>query len=135
MIRETSIETYLEIKREGLLQKREQEVYECIYSHGPMTAGEVFSRLNLQTNQSGRFTSLRNKGVLEEVGKRKCGATGRTAIMWKTTDAVPRRIKKISRRQKKSEAVKMMQSLKSTALLDDSHIMIIDHAIKTINEL
>lgn len=96
MIRETSIETFLQIKREGLLSKRRQEVYECLYNHGPLTANEVFTRLNLPTNQSGRFTELEKLGVIKEQSVRVCRVTGRRATAWITTNGLPKEPEKAS---------------------------------------
>jgi hypothetical protein len=93
MVRETSIECYNEIKSNGLLTKRRLEVYEAIYNSAPCTASEVFKANNLETNQSGRFTELRNLGVIYEVRTRKCNITNRTAIEWDLTDRLPKMVK------------------------------------------
>jgi len=93
MVRETSIECYNEIKSNGLLTKRRLEVYEAIYNFAPCTASEVFKANNLETNQSGRFTELRNLGVIYEVRTRKCNITKRTAIEWDLTDRLPKMVK------------------------------------------
>jgi len=93
MVRETSIECYNEIKSNGLLTKRRFEVYEAIYNSAPCTASEVFKANNLETNQSGRFTELRNLGVIYEVRTRKCNITNRTAIEWDLTDRLPKMVK------------------------------------------
>lgn len=93
MVRETSIECYNEIKSNGLLTKRRLEVYQAIYNSAPCTASEVFKANNLETNQSGRFTELRNLGVIYEVRTRKCNITNRTAIEWDLTDRLPKMVK------------------------------------------
>lgn len=134
-VRETSIECYLQIKREGLLSKRLQEVYECVYSNGPVTASEVFEILGLQTNQSGRFTGLRERGVLEEAGKGKCPITGRKAIQWQITGALPKKIKSRSNKDKKLEALKILGHHKNTAMICDAEITNLTTVENIIKEL
>ena len=56
---------------------------------GPCTAQEVFRALGCDTNQSGRFTELRELGVFEEVGVRECQVTGRDVIEWDVTSSLP----------------------------------------------
>lgn len=41
MARDTSREAYNKIKEMGLLSQRRWEVYDILYSHGPMTGGEI----------------------------------------------------------------------------------------------
>jgi hypothetical protein len=87
--RKTSIECFNKIKQEGLLSKRRLQVYESIFNHAPCTASEVFNDKNLKTNQSGRFTELRDLGVIYERGERLCTVTGRNVIEWDLTDRLP----------------------------------------------
>jgi hypothetical protein len=91
--RQTSIDCYNQIKSEGLLTRRRLEVYEAIYNSAPCTASEVFKEKYLKTNQSGRFTELRELGVIYEKGERKCSVTGRNVIEWDLTDRLPIEIK------------------------------------------
>ena len=87
--RKTSIECFSKIKQEGLLGKRRLQVYESIFNYAPCTASEVFNDKNLKTNQSGRFTELRDLGVIYEKGERLCRITGRNVIEWDLTDRLP----------------------------------------------
>ena len=87
--RKTSIECFNKIKQEGLLSKRRLQVYESIFNYAPCTASEVFNDKNLKTNQSGRFTELRDLGVIYEKGERLCRITGRNVIEWDLTDRLP----------------------------------------------
>jgi hypothetical protein len=87
--RKTSIECFSKIKQEGLLSKRRLQVYESIFNYAPCTASEVFNDKNLKTNQSGRFTELRDLGVIYEKGERLCRITGRNLIEWDLTDRLP----------------------------------------------
>jgi hypothetical protein len=88
-IRQTSIDCYNQIKAEGLLSKRRLEVYEAIYKNAPCSASEIFNVRNLKTNQSGRFTELRDLGVIYEKGIKKCRVTGKNVIEWDLTDNLP----------------------------------------------
>ena len=88
-IRQTSIDCYNQIKAEGLLSKRRLEVYEAIFKNAPCSASEIFNVKNLKTNQSGRFTELRDLGVIYEKGIKKCSVTGKNVIEWDLTDNLP----------------------------------------------
>ena len=99
-IRQTSIDCYNKIKQEGLLSKRRLQVYESIYNYAPCTASEVFKEKNLKTNQSGRFTELRDLGVIYEKGERTCSITGKNVIEWDLTDRLPVNIKNPNKTKK-----------------------------------
>ncbi len=102
MARRTSRKVYEQIKQEGLLSERRMEVYRCVFLHGPLTAMEAFEKLKLNTNQSGRFTELREMGVLTELGSRKCSITGREAIIWEVTNKLPKNVKtRLSKKDKR----------------------------------
>ena len=92
--RQTSIDCYNKIKQEGLLSKRRLQVYESIFNYAPCTASEVFNEKNLKTNQSRRFSELRDLGVIYEKGERLCRVTGRNVIEWDLTDRLPVNVKK-----------------------------------------
>lgn len=65
------------------------KVYDFIMWHSNCTAREAADALGMQTNQSGRFTELRNLGVIKETGKRKCRISGKTSITWDVTSLLP----------------------------------------------
>ena len=111
--RQTSIDCYNEIKEEGLLSKRRLQVYESIYNSAPCTASEVFKDKNLKTNQSGRFTELRDLGVIYEKGERICSITGRNVIEWDLTDRLPVNVKgsNKTKQQKKNLALNSLREL------------------------
>jgi hypothetical protein len=88
-VRQTSIATYYAIREDGLLSRMRWLVYDCLYQHGPLTAQETFKQLGLESNQSGRFTEMRELGVILEVGERQCAVTGRNVILWDVTAALP----------------------------------------------
>ena len=111
--RQTSIDCYNQIKSEGLLSKRRLQVYESIFNYAPCTASEVFNDKNLKTNQSGRFTELRDLGVIYEKGERLCRVTGRNVIEWDLTDKLPVNVKKTikTKKQKINDALNLLRVL------------------------
>lgn len=122
--RQTSIDCYNKIKEEGLLSKRRLQVYESIYNSAPCTASEVFKEKNLKTNQSGRFTELRDLGVIYEKGERICSITGRNVIEWDLTDRLPVNIKKYNntKKQRINDTLNSLRELyknKNTCLDED----------------
>ena len=122
--RQTSIDCFSQIKEEGLLSKRRLQVYESIYNSAPCTASEVFKEKNLKTNQSGRFTELRDLGVIYEKGERICSITGRNVIEWDLTDRLPIIIKKHNKtkKQRLDDALNSLRELyknKNTSTNED----------------
>lgn len=97
MIRQTSIEAYQQIKDRGLLSKRRWEVYDVVYHHGPLTAGEIGRKMpsyrasvsTADRNIHARLSELRKMGVLTEVRERDCTVTGMRVIEWDVTDKLP----------------------------------------------
>ena len=86
---QNSLETYNRIKSLGLLTGRRLAVYECIYHWGPMTATEVYKRLNLETNNSGRFTELNEIGAIKPVSIKE-NANGNQETVWAVTGELPK---------------------------------------------
>lgn len=111
-MRDTSIKAYNSIKDNGLITGRRMEVYTCLYQFGPLTASQVFQKTGLKTNQSGRFTELKEMGVITEKGRVTCPVTKSEAILWDVTDKVPSHVeKKPTRKDKKKEILKMIESI------------------------
>lgn len=111
--RQTSIDCYNQIRAEGLLSKRRLEVYEYLFNHGPMTMGELFSKIPQSKNVSQasitpRFAELRDFGVIYEKCVRECKVTGRTVIEWDLTNKLPQ--KKIKKQQVLSKKEKKLLS-------------------------
>lgn len=98
MIRRTSIEVFRKIEAEGLLSKLRFEVYRVLFHHGPLTAGECWSRFFKNERQrssiSARMSELEERGVIYQVCERPCGYTKNTSIAWDVTDKLPIEIKK-----------------------------------------
>jgi len=105
MTRQTSIEAYNKIKENGLLSKRRWEVYDILFRHGPMTAGEIFKVGNLEgmwkksvkATVCSRLTELRMMGVAEELPHRICSESGMTTILWMLNDREPVKFEKPKR--------------------------------------
>lgn len=98
MTRETSIEAYHAIVKEGLLGKMQEHALLAVVNYGPCTSAEAFEHLrgnriydNPIVQSRARFTELRNMGVIQEKGQRRCKITGRTAIVWEFTGNKPTR--------------------------------------------
>ena len=99
--RQTSIDCYNEIKRNGSLSKMRFEVYSALLSMGkPSTTREVYETMNVIKQEATRFTELRKLGVIYEVQNRKCAITGRTSIEWDLTDRLPINIKNPNKTKK-----------------------------------
>ena len=88
-----SLDTYNRIKSNGLLKGRRLAVYECIYHWGPMTATEVYKRLNLETNNSGRFTELHEMDAIVPVSIKE-NSNGNPETVWQVTGNLPKEVRK-----------------------------------------
>ena len=103
-MQQTSIKAFHEIKESGVLTDLRLKVFEIICEHGPMTANEMRHHADPTANSgvfASRFSELERMDLIEKCGKRKCGTTGKTAIVWQITgrDAQPLP-KQISKREK-----------------------------------
>ena len=80
----TSLETYEKIKKElGRRQAKVLEIFDA-YNHRTLTNTEIAAILEWPINTvTPRVFELREKGIVKEDCKRKCGVTGRTAIAWR----------------------------------------------------
>lgn len=106
MTRTTSIATYDQIIREGLLGKLQLEVYGLLFVHGPMTANELMrvakedrAILNHQRLESlgRRLSELRNNGTVIEKGTKICSVSKRKCIIWEATNKLPVRTVKLKK--------------------------------------
>jgi len=94
-IRQTSIDCYHQIKKEGLLSKKKLQVYEALIDIAPCTAQELESYLNKNINVRGGWkllSVLREQGAVVELGSRKCNITGRNVIEWDVSDKLPNKL-------------------------------------------
>tara|TARA_R110002012_G_scaffold128149_1_gene280393 strand:- start:1164 stop:1586 length:423 start_codon:yes stop_codon:yes gene_type:complete len=138
-IRQTSINCYNKIKREGLLSKMRFKVYEAILNNAPCTSGEAFATMTTKENQisqsRARFTELRELGVIYEVQNRKCSITGMNVIEWDLTDRLPLNIKKTNKtkNQRIDDTLNSLRKLykkKNTSTVEDWKIVV--NLIKSI---
>jgi serine protease inhibitor len=111
--KQTSAETYYEIKHSGLLSNKRLQVYEILYEMGNLTGSQV-SRIHRQkypTNSMSevvrnRITELVQMGVVEELGIVKDPFNGRDVTLYGTTDNLPKDLEiKKTRKQLHAEMV------------------------------
>ena len=130
--RQTSIDCYNEIKRNGSLSKMRFEVYSALLSMGkPSTTREVYETMNVLKQEATRFTELRKLGVIYEVQNRKCTITGRTSIEWDLTDKLPVSIKNTNKTKKQ----RLDAALNSLRLLYKNKDISTDDDWKTVADL
>lgn len=106
-MRQTSIDAYNAIKREGLLSRVRWAVYDFLYKKGPLTGAQIHAALSKGKSDSGgtytsRLSELRKINVVYEVRKTTCPLTGRRAILWDVTDRMPIKFSKPIREKCKS---------------------------------
>tara|TARA_R100000544_G_C2222939_1_gene58703 strand:+ start:1042 stop:1464 length:423 start_codon:yes stop_codon:yes gene_type:complete len=117
--RQTSIDCFNQIKKEGLLSKMRFHVYESIFLKSKQTAGELSEFLNLtgikirHGSVNGRLTELRDLGVIYEKDVRACKVTGRNVIEWDLTDRLPITVKntKKTKKQRVNDALDSLRQL------------------------
>jgi predicted ArsR family transcriptional regulator len=82
--RDTSRESYETLARTGALRGQLARVLAAVVSHGPGTSAEIIRSLgtNNINSERARMTELAARGMIVEVGTRKCTVTGRTALVW-----------------------------------------------------
>lgn len=103
MVRETSIECYNELQKEGVIALMERKIYNIVYKHGPCTSGEAYKYLskkmviNPLSQSRARFTKLVEKGVFKELPKRPCKISGRKCLVYDVTGNLPIIPEKIER--------------------------------------
>jgi hypothetical protein len=123
--RQTSIDSYNQIKAGGLLSKRRLEVYEVLLKIAPCTASEL--QKSMDYNNGGRdcmkrVSELRDLGVIYEKRERKCSITGRNVIEWDLTDKLPIKIAIITKKDRVNDALEALRELyknKNTSTIVD----------------
>lgn len=101
-VRSTSIEAYNYIKENGLLSKRRLEIYEILFTKGPLTAGEIGRAMpnyraavsTADRNIHARLAELRDMLAIQELGTKICEVTGMEVILWDVTDRIPVKLEK-----------------------------------------
>lgn len=80
---DTSRESYRILIASGQLRGQQAQALEAVTRHGPATSGEIIQTLGPNVNLwRARFTELQGRGLIVEVGQRRCTITGRNAIVW-----------------------------------------------------
>ena len=87
-VRETSLEAYNYIIENGILSKRMTEAYRNILHYGPVTGNEL-CKLMKKPGQWKLMAPLKERGLITEVGKRRCNVTGYNAFAWDVTGNLP----------------------------------------------
>lgn len=82
--RETSREAYHQLVATGVLRGQQERVLSTLVRKGPSTSGELFAFMEIENVNAwrARITELQGRGLIVEVGQRKCKITGRTALVW-----------------------------------------------------
>jgi hypothetical protein len=97
-MRQTSIDTYYQIRDEGLLSRMRFRVYGHLFHNGPMTSRELDHSMaaegETRTSYHKRLSELERLKVVQTLGTRKCKITGRTSLLWDVTDQLPCNFKK-----------------------------------------
>ena len=97
-VRKTSAEAYQRINAEGMIRGFQLDVYNIVYKHGPLTAGQVWSyykKLYPETHRgrnecAKRISELTKMTVLEDTGMAVlCPVTKFNAILWDVTKNLP----------------------------------------------
>lgn len=90
-MRQTSVAVYNEIKENGLLNRVNTLIYECIFKHGPLSIKETCRLLpNIpETTISPRFADLERRKAITSIGTRPCKITGNTVHSWDVTNKLP----------------------------------------------
>lgn len=88
MVRLTSIQAYEQLVKSGALVGQYAELQHLIATKGPGTASEILKGSKFDKNRNlarARFTELKERGLIVEVGSRECDVTGRNALVWEAT--------------------------------------------------
>jgi len=98
MVRLISRQAYKEALDSGLISGMKEKVYKELYRHPNSTGSELYacfsySSSSTSSNLTTRLGELRDMGVAEEVGSRKCKVTGQTATVWRLTNNYPIKLK------------------------------------------
>ena len=84
MINQKSVDSYHKLLEEGVLSKRQAEVYHAIMTLGQCTNRMIAKSLNWDINRvTGRVTELREKNLITYAGDYKDKETNRTVNLWK----------------------------------------------------
>lgn len=97
MTRQSSIDVWKEINNGGYIGRKQLQVYNVIYKHGPMSGAEVskFMRIagqrkNLESeNVRNRITELVKLGIVREIGRDICPISNRSVLFFEVSGEMP----------------------------------------------
>lgn len=96
-VRQTSIDTYRDLRVSGHLSERRYAVIMALYIVGPSTSGEIGHQMygekstgSAYRNVHARMNELFKMGLVIEAGKRPCTITGRICETWQLTYKFPK---------------------------------------------
>lgn len=137
MVQSTSLQAYNKIVKYGLLPESRLRIYTEIVNSPKITSSELFDKLNLKTNQSGRLTELQKLGCIKEFETRKCNQTGNTAISWISTEKLPRdiRTKAPTKKDRKIEAIDNVHSFMKSLYMNSEQVKEYYNIIKLIEKI
>lgn len=125
-VRETSLEAYRDIIQSGLISEKRLDVFKAVIVYGPGTSAEIIQAANIDGNSivsqaRARLNELREMGVIEEAGERKCKQTNRKAIVWRVTGNYPTKYEiPETKKERKEKALNMILTLSKR--MPKSHI-------------
>ena len=83
MIRQTSMQAYIEIRHDGTLAEQQQMVHSCIVQFQPITNLEICEQTGININAvTGRCRELVKMKRVEQLDKTISPITGRKSIRW-----------------------------------------------------
>lgn len=107
MTRDTSIDAYHAIQENGLLGRRQWQIYDVLYRHGPLTYAGVCNFLQgemmIHISPHGlgsRFSELREMGVIKEIGQEPDPVTKMTVLVYDVTSGIPEKKNKWKKSKK-----------------------------------
>jgi len=113
MARDTSIEAYQTIQENGLLGRRQFQIYDVLYRHGPLTYAGVCdflrseSGIRISTHGLGsRFSELVAMGAIAEVGRADDPVTKMSVLLYDVTSGIP---KKLEKKKTKNEIIEELE--------------------------
>lgn len=86
--RTTSRDAYELLIMSGELLGKQARIMDRLTTAGDATSGEVLQALKVRNVNAwrARFTELQARGLIIEVGTRRCAVSGRTCVVWHATD-------------------------------------------------
>ena len=95
-VRDTSREIYQKIRKEGLIGKKQIQVYEILFMYGPLTGSEVANwmdefhqKSNVSETVRNRLNELKAMGIVTELPKAPCPVTGNTVYRYDVNSKLP----------------------------------------------